>query len=861
MRNLSIRSQLLILVLIPLIALCILSANLIVGSHSQYRAATETESSLRLATAEGELIHRLQIERGATAGFLQTKGEKFSKELPDIRKNTDEQMQALLDNLASVGNASGGLSMEEAKTSFEAIRNLRAKVGRMEVSAGDAVSIFSNTISGFIDHIAASSESSADTGVSHQLVAYIALIRAKEQSGIERALATALFAENRPDPEKLRAILDRISRQNAFFEIFRDTASDHEKKLLQEVMNGEPARQVDGMRKILVEKADLGDYSVDPSVWFQSITKKIDDLHGLENAMTREAGRIEQSVREENRNLMIEYILLGSACLVVTLVFAFWIIRSLLKQLGGEPAYASKAVHRIAEGDLDTDLQVKPGDTASLLFALKVMQDSLRSIVSEIKNIVEAAAIRGDFSIKMDLQGKAGYTRELSELLNRLSDVTDTGLRDVSRVATSLSHGDLTRKITKDYAGLFGQTRDAVNATVDSLTRIVDEIRNIVEAAALRGDFSARMRLTDKQGYTKELSELLNQLSDVTDTGLRDVMRVSRALAEGDLTRKITQDYAGLFGQTRDAVNTTVDNLQKLVSEVKVSVDAIGTASREIATGNSDLSQRTEEQASSLEETAASMEELSSTVKQSADHAMEASQLARNSSTVAVKGGEVVGQVVKTMEAINESSRRISDIIGVIDGIACQTNILALNAAVEAARAGEQGRGFAVVAAEVRNLALRSAAAAKEIKALIMDSVEKVEKGTKLVGEAGETMDRIVTSIKRVTDIMSEIASASVEQSSGIEQVNQAVTQMDEVTQQNAALVEEAAAAAESLEDQAQNLTQSVSAFKLSGVSGNSEPAIVKAAAKKAPPARITTTSKVVPHSRGNKKDGEWKEF
>ncbi|PSJ16042.1 methyl-accepting chemotaxis protein [Nitrosomonas supralitoralis] len=297
---------------------------------------------------------------------------------------------------------------------------------------------------------------------------------------------------------------------------------------------------------------------------------------------------------------------------------------------------------------------------------------------------------------------------------------------------------------------------------------------------------------------------------------LSEAVAVANAVASGDLTSHIEVNSNNETGLLLQALKTMNDNLVDLVSKVRMGTDQITTASSEIATGNSDLSQRTEEQASSLEETASSMEELTSTVRQNADNARQANQLAAGASEVAVKGGTVVGQVVQTMSSINESSKKIVDIISVIDGIAFQTNILALNAAVEAARAGEQGRGFAVVATEVRTLAQRSAAAAKEIKELISDSVDKVEDGTRLVDEAGATMDEIVIAVKRVTDIMSEISAASQEQSSGIEQVNQAVTQMDEVTQQNAALVEEAAAAAESMQDQAHALKQAVMIFKLS---------------------------------------------
>jgi methyl-accepting chemotaxis protein len=269
-------------------------------------------------------------------------------------------------------------------------------------------------------------------------------------------------------------------------------------------------------------------------------------------------------------------------------------------------------------------------------------------------------------------------------------------------------------------------------------------------------------------------------------------------------------------------------SLLKTVSEVRSGTETIVTASQQIAVGNLDLSARTEQQASSLEETASSMEELTSTVRQNADNARQANTLAQNASGIATRGGAVVSQVVETMASINASSKKIADIIAVIDGIAFQTNILALNAAVEAARAGEQGRGFAVVASEVRNLAQRSAAAAKEIRGLITDSVGKVETGGQLVAQAGATMQEIVQGITRVTDIMAEIASASAEQTLGIEQVNAAITQMDDVTQQNAALVEEAAAAATSLEDQAAGLAQLVSIFKIDGALARSHGAQIE---------------------------------
>src|SRR5450830_6669 len=304
-------------------------------------------------------------------------------------------------------------------------------------------------------------------------------------------------------------------------------------------------------------------------------------------------------------------------------------------------------------------------------------------------------------------------------------------------------------------------------------------------------------------------------IARIVSLPLNEAVKVAQMVASGDLTSRIDVNSKDETGQLLEALKNMNDNLLKIVSSVRQGTDTISTASSEIASSNMDLSSRTEQQAGSLEETASAMEELTSTVQQNAVNARQANQLAVSASAVAIQGGDVVNRVVETMRSINESSRKIVDIISVIDGIAFQTNILALNAAVEAARAGEQGRGFAVVASEVRSLAQRSSAAAKEIKTLINDSVTKVDTGSKLVEQAGSTMDELVSSVKHVTNIVGEITTASHEQSRGLEEINRAITQMDAVTQQNAALVEEAAAAALSLQEQAGKLSQTVSVFKL----------------------------------------------
>lgn len=370
--------------------------------------------------------------------------------------------------------------------------------------------------------------------------------------------------------------------------------------------------------------------------------------------------------------------------------------------------------------------------------------------------------------------------------------------------------------------------------------KVMAEVTDLVDGA-VQGDFTKRIHTDGLDGFFLRLGEGVNRLVERTATGLAEVARVLKAVARGDLTDRVAGEYQGTFGELKEDTNNTANRLQELIGQIKESVEAINTAAREIASGNADLSQRTEEQASSLEETASSMEELTSTVKQNADNARQANQLSNRAQDVAMEGGKQAHAAMDSMKAITESSGKISEIITVIDGIAFQTNILALNAAVEAARAGEQGRGFAVVAGEVRNLAQRSASAAKEIKTLISESLHTVDAGSKLVVQAGETMEEIVTQVKRVSDLIAEISAASDEQTSGIEQVNTAITQMDDVTQQNASLVEEAAAAAESLEEQAKGLSTAVSVFKIeqnqAARLGAPAPALPAAAPRKAIPA------------------------
>ena len=449
-------------------------------------------------------------------------------------------------------------------------------------------------------------------------------------------------------------------------------------------------------------------------------------------------------------------------------------------------------------------------ETARDMGELLLMTDA-EAIKKELADIDEDSRVITASIDKLDEMITAAQGRE------DLKALVDVRQRFTTQEATFLA---LAKEDKKEEAKtvLLQELHPTQLAYMKILDKLIAFQSGLMESAGTKVDAQAsqtRMLVLTISLLAVAISVLLGTLATRSITRpLNDAVVIARRVADGDLTSTIVVNSDEETGQMLQALKTMNDNLVKIVCEVRIGTDTIATASEQIASGNLDLSSRTEQQASSLEETAASMEQLTSTVKQNADNARQANQLAMSASEIALKGGGVVSQVVETMGSINKSAKKIVDIISVIDGIAFQTNILALNAAVEAARAGEQGRGFAVVASEVRNLAQRSAAAAKEIKTLIDDSVQKVDIGVKLVDQAGATMGEIVESVKRVTDMMSEITAASLEQTSGIEQVNQAIMQMDQVTQQNAALVEEAAAAAASLQEQAGNLVQVVSVFK-----------------------------------------------
>ena len=526
------------------------------------------------------------------------------------------------------------------------------------------------------------------------------------------------------------------------------------------------------------------------------------------------AGKIMQNAAQESDSTVESATQQTIVGIIIGIIISFFVAITITRAITAPIGAAVAVTETIASGDLSRQIDVNSKDEiGQLLLAMKSMQSQLSSVIEQdIQTIVDAAR-EGDLGQRIDLEGKQGFFATLSSGVNDVVEVSEQVTDDTVRVFSALARGDLNETITRDYRGAFDTLKQDANATVGMLTEVIrEDIQPIIDSAR-KGDLTGRIPLAGKQGFFAELSTGINEMIDVNEQVINDMQRVMSAMAEGDLTEAIQADYQGAFDSLKTNLNATVVKLTEVVGQIKLSTNTVSDASAEISTGNADLAKRTEDQAASLEETAASMEEMTAAVRENAGNADKANQLSIDAGEQAKNGSAVIKQAISAMAELSTSSKKVVDIIGVIDEIAFQTNLLALNASVEAARAGEQGRGFAVVASEVRNLAGRSATAAKEIKVLIEDSMSKVEEGTHLVDKSGATLEEIVTSVQVVTDNIGNISSASREQSTGIEQVNIAVTRMDQMTQQNAALVEEAMSAAQSMSEQAGELNRMMEFF------------------------------------------------
>lgn len=801
-KKLNLSFGLLVLLIALGIAVQVFNAN---NTRSSMLSMQQT---LILGESVSAVAHELQKERGLSAGYIGSRGgnrQALDQQRIDSDRVIDVYQGAL--NQVNLSNLPEHqvTQLQQLSTQLQQLGAIRGQVTNLTIEPPSMLGYYTSTIGHGISYLDGTIRVEDIVTVSRALHL---IAEVKEAAGLERATGNLGFASGRFSVAGFTRFIELGAEQNSKIKEFQRIVPAEIRDQLNQIQGSNLFNRVQEMRNHAQERYGANQQmTVTSTEWFSLTTQRIDALRDLENTVSDYLADMGQASVKSATSAIIFWVILA----IVVLGAVIFVMQFIVRKGVSQPL--KSIVQRVTEVSEKAQFNVslpdhKRDEIDDVSRALNTLFKQTDSALKEANTTVAAIAA-ADFSQRM--QGEyQGDLKTLSEGVNASAISVSFMMDELGKVMRSLNEGQFDIRMDERVPENF---RNLVESALVSIDRVVSAI-NLVMQKMAEGDFSHRVDV-DARGEMLLMKDNINMSIQSLASAMEDIMRVVVAQSKGDLTQSITRSYPGQLGILREAINTTVGDLHSLISEIKTSVEAINTAAQEIAAGNTDLSQRTEEQASSLEETASSLEELTSTVRQNADNARQANQLALSTSQMAEGGGLKAQQTIQTMADIANSSKRISDITSLIDGIAFQTNILALNAAVEAARAGEQGRGFAVVAGEVRTLAQRSAAAAKEIKDLIHQSTSIVAEGNRLVEETGDTILSIVNSIKRVTDLMGEISAASEEQSQGIEQVNQAVTQMDDVTQQNAALVEEAAAAAESLEEQAASLSASVSVFKL----------------------------------------------
>ena len=848
-----IRQQVFTAILVSIAALIGISSLMVTERWQVMRENAELVAVATATTKVSTLVHELQKERGLSSLFLANGRQQARQNVMEQRQRSKAATEALISALRDLGQNprfSGFLAqIGTAVAALDQLDETRHGIDRLTLGGVTATSpdraqviqIFTDMIGGLLDSSYEIAHATNDAAIEATLSAYIALMQGKERAGQERAIGSAGFAVGKFDDGLYQRFIALAAAQDTFFSIFRGIASPEVIAKLDQGPEGLALQEVQKLRKVAYA-AGVGGISegVSAATWFQATTNRIEQMKQVEDGLAANLMAQAQSRATHAQEQFLAVTILTILVALVALLIGGVVMRMMMRIIGG----LTEATTRIAAGDTSMTI---PGlerhdQIGDLARAIKLIHEAGVSAtrIKTALDSVSANAMMADpegtiiymneavrtmfrraeadirrqmpgFSVDALLGGSIDrFHRDPQAIRQRLATIREPyhsrvqiGVRNFSLVATPVINREVIR------LGTVVEWRDITQ----ELT-IQEEITSMVDCA-VAGDLSRRIDLTDKEGFAQRVAEGVNTLSATVSQSLDEIATFLELLAAGTLSARIVGDFQGKFGQIKDDANHTAGQLTDVVGRIMAAAHDIGTASAEISAGSGDLAERTEQQASSLEQTAAAMEQLAGTVRSNAENAIHAREVAITAQTAAQNGGTVAEAAVEAMRRIETSSRRIIDIISVIDEIAFQTNLLALNAAIEAARAGDAGKGFAVVAQEVRLLARRSAEASKEIKGLIIQSDDHVRDGVTLVREAGEALTGIVNGVRDVAALITDIAGASREQTIALDEINKMVAQMDEVTQKNAALVEQTTAAAGELDNQAAGLRTLMTAFKL----------------------------------------------
>ncbi len=869
--NISLKKKITLAIAIPLIGLIGFAGVQIVHKIQEVGQTRMLESMSSLAVKISNLVHEQQKERGASAVFIGSNGQKFRAELSSQREKTDEEKENLLTYIEQIDTQQfgHGLSskLEGMTSALKQIDSIRARIDNSDISLKDSVVYYTTLNEKGLGTIAIMAGISNDATLANYMSGYINFLRSKEKAGIERAVGAGGFAAGEFKPAAWDKFKNLIAIQDSSIEQFLNYASTKQAEFYRNTMKGRSIEEVARMRRVAsthgratTENAVAAMAEIDGGYWFTTITDKINILKKVEDKIATDILEQSSYIKAEAAQSMTLSLASALFASIFAIVFGYIVAKGILVPI----AQTQESMSKLAAGDVQLDLPAAVGsdEISEMLNSLSDLKTSveasvtLESALNAVSSNVMMANAENVITyvnpavVEMMRAAQEDIRKDLPNFdVDKLVGTHIDDFHKNSKISTVDSLND------KHHAALsvggrslefianpvFAQNGSRLGTVVEWNDKtaehaVSEEIAEIISAAG-KGDLSNRITLEDKEGFFLNVSKGVNNMAEVMQNVANDLASNLQSLSQGDLTARITTQYEGIFGQLKDDYNTTSEQLSEIVGNIKqISVD-VGTNSNEMADNSGGLSNRAEQQASTLEQTAASMEELTSTVKTNADNAKEANTAAINTRTVAEKGSQVANEAGVAMEKINDSSKKITEIINVIDEIAFQTNLLALNAAVEAARAGDAGRGFAVVAQEVRTLAQRSAQSSKDIKALIDDSSKQVGEGVDLVKTAVESLQEIYDSIEGVAGLVGQIASASTEQATSLDELNQAVMEMDSMTQENASMAQQSKITAEGMQNKSGELGEVVSFFQLDE----------NAAQSSAPKAQAT--SKVIPLS------------
>ncbi len=851
--KMMLKWKLLVLLLMPVLGLVWFAQSELRESSHLSLEAQHISQLVSLSVKVSALVHEIQKERGASAGFIGSNGSKFTTELPKQQSSTDTKLVELKDYLLEFSfdqfDKQLNTQFNKPMAMIDLLNKKRSLINKQNIAMKNAIVYYTEMNSDFLKVIELLPKLSRIGDINNAAISYVSFLQSKERAGVERAVLAGVFAQDSFTGDLYSKFSALVVTQDTYLNAFLSLASTEQKSRFRNIMKGKAIEETTRMRKIASENPTEGGFGIDPQYWFKMQTDKINLLKSMEDSLSTDLLSQAAFIKTMANRTMMIVIIMTFIPFALAGLFGLIVSNSMITQI----KQALHIAEQIAKGNLENSIIIESNDeTGQLLNALKTMQFNLQ----EGNSAREEAAVTGRIKQALDKvtssvmitnpDGKIIYMNEsvvkmmqdaesdmrqmfptfdVNKLLGENFDQFHKNPAHQHNILASLTKthtanikisGRQFRIIANPVLSTEGERIGTVAEWVDRTQELaIEEEINDIVGASMEGNLSQRISLEGKNDFYKRLSVGVNNLVDVSERAINDTVNVLHAVSEGDLTHSIDTDYNGSFEQLKRYTNTTIGKLIEIIGQIRASSNTLLDSSQALSDGNKNLSQRTEEQAASLQTTASAMEEMTATVQQNAEHTDNANKMAVSAQRQAEKGSTIVSEAVVAMGDITDSSKKIADIIGVIDEIAFQTNLLALNAAVEAARAGEQGRGFAVVATEVRNLAGRSATAAKEIKDLIEDSVSKVVEGSKLVDQSGKMLDEITHSVKNAADIIGEISTASNEQSEGIGQVNSSIGQMEERIQLNANLANEAKITTQSMNEQAVNLSELVSFFTL----------------------------------------------